>query len=304
MTAPMFKIIGGDQKEYGPISADQLRQWIAANRVNAQTKVQEAGSTDWRPLAEFCEFADALKGRAVPAAAAPPTPPLPSVSASGEAQRSRLAVASLVLGILGVFTLGVTALVGLILGIVAHVRISGSRGRLSGSRTATAGIAVSAVTLALVPVIAILAGMLLPALARAKSKSQGIMCMNNMKQLALGLHMYANDNNDQLPQGANWCDAIQPYLGGGQALKCFSGDPNQRAHYAFNANLAGTKLSKIAAPAQTVLVFEIEGGWNVSGGPETLLKKPRHIPAVGVAFADGHTEIVMPQRLPNLRWEP
>jgi prepilin-type processing-associated H-X9-DG protein len=215
-----------------------------------------------------------------------------------------MAVASLVLGILGLFTLGLTALVGLVLGIVAQVRISGSRGRLSGSGTATAGIVVSAVALALVPVIAILAGMLLPALSSAKNKSQSIMCMNNMKQLALGLLMYAGDNNDQLPQGANWCDAIQPYLGGGQALKCFSGDPSQRAHYAFNANLAGMKLSKIQSPAQTVLVFEIEGGWNVSGGPETLLKQPRHGGAVGLAFADGHSEIAMPQRLQTMRWEP
>jgi len=300
----MYKIIGGDQKEYGPISADQLRQWVAANRVNAETKVQEAGSADWRPLAEFAEFADALEGCTASAAAAPPTRPLPSSPASGEVKRSRMAVASLVLGILGVFTLGLTALVGLVLGILAQVRISGSRGRLSGSGTATAGIVVSAVALVLLPVMAILAGMLLPALASAKTKSQSIMCMSNMKQLALGLRMYADDNKDQFPQGANWCDAIQPYLGGGQALKCFSGDPNQRAHYGFNASLAGTKVSQIQSPAQTVLVFEIEGGWNVSGGPETLLKKPWHGRAVGLAFADGHSEIANPPRLQTMRWEP
>jgi len=301
----MYKIIGGDQKEYGPISADQLRQWIAANRVNAQTKVQEAGSADWRPLAEFAEFSEALTGGVPPAPALTSAGPGGSASpASGQVERSGLAVASLVLGILGVFTLGLTALVGLVLGILAHVRISGSRGRLSGSGTATAGIVVSAVALALVPVIAILAAMLLPALTSAKNKSQSIMCMNNMRQLSLGLLMYAGDNNDQLPQGANWCDAIQPYLGGGQALKCFSGDPSQRAHYAFNANLSGMKVTKIQSPAQTVLVFEIEGGWNVSGGPETLLKQPRHGGAVGLAFADGHSEIVNPPRLQTMRWEP
>jgi prepilin-type processing-associated H-X9-DG protein len=292
----MYKIIGGDQKEYGPISADQLRQWIAANRVNAQTKVQEAGSPDWRSLAEFAEFAAALNGRVPPA----PTPPGLGASAP-QARTSRLAIASLVLGILGLFTCGVTALVGLILGIVSMVKINKSNGALGGRGLALAGTIVSAVFLLLIPVQAAL---LLPALARAKSKAQTVQCMNNMKQLALGLRMYADDNNDQLPQGANWCDAIQPYLGGGQPFKCFDGDPSQRAHYAFNANLAGMKLSKIQSPAQTVLVFEIKGGWNVSGGSELLPQKPRHAGAVGLAFADGHSEIAMPQRLQTMRWEP
>ncbi len=53
----MFKIIGADGKEYGPITADQLRQWIADGRVNAQTKVWVEGATDWRTLAELPEFA-------------------------------------------------------------------------------------------------------------------------------------------------------------------------------------------------------------------------------------------------------
>ena len=35
----MYKIIGADQKEYGPVTAEQLRQWIAEGRVNGQTSV-------------------------------------------------------------------------------------------------------------------------------------------------------------------------------------------------------------------------------------------------------------------------
>jgi uncharacterized membrane protein len=57
----MYKIIGGDGKEYGPISAEQVRQWIAEGRANAQTPVQAAGSTEWKPLSSFPEFADALR---------------------------------------------------------------------------------------------------------------------------------------------------------------------------------------------------------------------------------------------------
>jgi hypothetical protein len=52
----MYKIIGADQREYGPISAEQLRQWIAEGRANAATLVQQEGQTGWRPLSTFPEF--------------------------------------------------------------------------------------------------------------------------------------------------------------------------------------------------------------------------------------------------------
>jgi hypothetical protein len=53
----MYHIIGGDQQEYGPIGADQLRQWLAEGRVNAQTQIRLADSTVWQPLGACPEFA-------------------------------------------------------------------------------------------------------------------------------------------------------------------------------------------------------------------------------------------------------
>jgi hypothetical protein len=93
----MYKIIGADGKEYGPITAEQLRQWIAEGRANSQTKIRQEGATEWKPLMEYPDFAT------VAASTAPPTLPiLPTTSpAAGLAQVNGPAIALIVLAILG-----------------------------------------------------------------------------------------------------------------------------------------------------------------------------------------------------------
>ncbi len=66
-----YRIIGADGREYGPVTADQVRGWIAQGRANGQTRVRFETSTEWKLLSELPEFGDALGGPA-PAATPPP----------------------------------------------------------------------------------------------------------------------------------------------------------------------------------------------------------------------------------------
>jgi hypothetical protein len=56
----VYKIIGGDGEEYGPVDAAQIEEWIRVNRVNGQTFAQPTGRSDWQPLSSFPEFADSF----------------------------------------------------------------------------------------------------------------------------------------------------------------------------------------------------------------------------------------------------
>jgi hypothetical protein len=94
----MYKIIGADGKEYGPITAEQLKQWIAEGRANQQTKVLAEGAMEWKALAEIPELAIALSVAPLPAT---PPSPMPGTKSPSDQIRGP-AIFLLVLAILDI----------------------------------------------------------------------------------------------------------------------------------------------------------------------------------------------------------
>lgn len=66
----MFTILGADGKEYGPVTAAKISEWMSGGRANLQTKAKRLDETEWKTLADFPEFASP-----------PPAPGLPPVAA-------------------------------------------------------------------------------------------------------------------------------------------------------------------------------------------------------------------------------
>ena len=119
----MFKILGADGKEYGPVAADQIKKWVTEGRANRETQAQRAGDTGWKSLDQFPEFADVLG--VPPAPATPPqAAPAPSASAAASSDasahaRAKNEVSGPAIGLIVTAVLGIVAKVlGLIFNLV------------------------------------------------------------------------------------------------------------------------------------------------------------------------------------------
>jgi prepilin-type N-terminal cleavage/methylation domain-containing protein/prepilin-type processing-associated H-X9-DG protein len=115
--------------------------------------------------------------------------------------------------------------------------------------------------LVVIAIIAILAAILLPALAKAKSRAIRMQCMNQIKQLDLGINLFVGDNSEMFPAAGyqagagvlTWDSWIYPYIGGSSALSLAQVDKGIYAEDPADGALLGwpTGLKVMACPADT-----------------------------------------------------
>ncbi len=138
--------------------------------------------------------------------------------------------------------------------------------------------------LVVIAIIAILAGMLLPVLGRAKEAGRKTKCSSNLHNMGLAMIMYADDNNGFIPRGNDpvWWQVLTPTLGGRsrrdygkvQVYTCPSyPDKRQLICYVVNAwtfssprdktgseQIGLTRMNKLQAPSETIYFADNENG--------------------------------------------
>jgi len=247
-----------------------------------------------------CQYCGALIVRAPAAADFTPR------ASAAPARTSGMATASLVLGLLGLFSAGLLALVGLILGILGLRQIRRSRGELQGQGLAVAGIVVSGLVLAVMFLfLPIVAAVLFPVFAQAREKARASVCMSHLRQVGIAMSLYTQDYDEHWPRRQNWCDSVLPYVRTPQGIPAASvfqcpSLPNQPGAYAYNGLLNGVSNSRIASPYETAVLFDSRGGWNRAGGPGAAA--PRHNDGVYMLFAAGNTRWM--RSLDGVVWKP
>lgn len=223
--------------------------------------------------------------------------PLTTVKTSG------LAIASLILAVCGIFTCSLTSIPALILGIVGLCTIKKNAQKLKGQGLAIAGIIVSAISIVVLPFIAIMMAILMPSLARARSHAMTLVSQNKARQICLAMMMYCEENDGRFPPADNWPVALNEYIGDEKILESPFAPHTGRA-YAMNTQLSGLKLHEIRQPNRVVLLFEARPGSPPAGGLELLPERPPGPRGYIIGFLDGHTEAVRPERLDELIWIP
>jgi prepilin-type processing-associated H-X9-DG protein len=106
---------------------------------------------------------------------------------------SSLAIAAFVLGILSLFTCGLTTIPAIILGVIGFVLIEKSGGKLTGSKFAVLGVVLSVV---------LSCGIVVPVMLRMRQTAFRLSCATNLSQIGMSILVYANDYDGAYPHSA------------------------------------------------------------------------------------------------------
>jgi prepilin-type N-terminal cleavage/methylation domain-containing protein/prepilin-type processing-associated H-X9-DG protein len=186
--------------------------------------------------------------------------------------------------------------------------------------------------LVVIAIIAILAAILFPVFARAREKARQTSCLSNIKQLALGFHMYSSDYDETFPArtiGAN-CNAalrvggtaeqaVYPYVKNAQLYICPSRDaagycgniaaswqalvPRSGYHVTCTAFGGAVKVGRIQIPAEVLLLGEGSTGTYLRYSTDKTCEAPQvleaHNGGNNIGYCDGHGKWVKSTRLYN-----
>ncbi len=137
-----YQIIGGDGKEYGPISKERVNNWLQEGRANGDSRIREVGAEEWQCVSDLPEFASAFSTAFSEPPAGPVTPTSPVAGQFPQQKPDKIqaiAIITLVQGImaiigalgwaLGTFCLWVPFIYGLVYGIMAVIKGSAMLGQ-------------------------------------------------------------------------------------------------------------------------------------------------------------------------------
>ena len=104
-----------------------------------------------------------------------------------------------------------------------------------------------------VALLAIGAAILLPALHSARERGRQASCLNNLKQIGSGIHLYAADNQDHFPPaaGKDGLQLIRQYINNERVFRCPSAEEGEGSYAYYGA---GLKMEKLSAPGAIPLV--------------------------------------------------
>jgi len=130
----------------------------------------------------------------------------------------------------------------------------------------------------------------------AQEAARKAICLSNLKQLALAMHMFAEDHQQRLPNAEDWMGSIVPYVRDAKALLHCPSDSGHEYSYALNSAAAGRPLGEFDDPGNTVLLFESNSGRLNAADPITsLCDPPRHGNGNNFAYVDMHVMFVPKQ---------